>query len=73
MTLSPRFGLEFGYFIPGCGSDLPDLRPTVVRVRGVWSPGQAFVDIHYLHYGALLFLVTSLVTIGKKEPNQQAA
>jgi hypothetical protein len=49
-----RFGLEFGYFIPPCGSSLPDLRPELVK---------RFVDdIHYLHYGALLFLLTGLVT-----------
>ena len=45
-----RFGLEFGYFKPPCGSAIPDTRPAFVR---------HFVDdIHYLHYGALLFLVT---------------
>ena len=51
-----RFALEFGYFIPPCGSDLPDLRPAFVK---------HFVDdIHYLHYGALLFLATGVVTVG---------
>ena len=50
-----RFGLEFGFFLPPCGSDLPDLRPPLVK---------SFVDdLHYLHYGALLFLITGLVTI----------
>ena len=50
-----RFGLEFGYFKPSCGSDLPDERPAFVK---------HFVDdIHYLHYGALLFLITGLITI----------
>ena len=50
-----RFGLEFGFFLPPCGSDLPDLRPSLVK---------SFVDdIHYLHYGALLFLITGVVTI----------
>ena len=50
-----RFGLEFGFFLPPCGSDQPDLRPSYVK---------SFVDdIHYLHYGALLFLTTGLVTI----------
>ena len=50
-----RFGLEFGFFLPPCGSDLPDMRPSFVK---------SFVDdIHYLHYGALLFLTTGLVTI----------
>ena len=51
-----RFGLEFGFFIPPCGSHLPDLRPPFVK---------SFVDdIHYLHYGALLFLATGVVTVG---------
>ena len=50
-----RFGLEFGYFKPSCGSDLPDERPAFVK---------HFVDdIHYLHYGALLFLITGLAAI----------
>lgn len=50
-----RFGLEFGYFKPACGSGLPDERPAFVK---------HFVDdIHYLHYGALLFLITGLITI----------
>ena len=50
-----RFGLEFGYFKPACGSGLPDERPAFVK---------HFVDdIHYLHYGALLFLITGLAAI----------
>ena len=50
-----RFGLEFGYFKPPCGSPIPDERPEFVR---------HFVDdIHYLHYGAILFLITGVVTI----------
>ena len=50
-----RFGLEFGFFLPPCGSHLPDLRPAFVK---------SFVDdVHYLHYGAFLFLITGLVTI----------
>ena len=51
-----RFGLEFGFFIPPCGSHLPDLSPPFLK---------SFVDdIHYLHYGALLFLATGVVTVG---------
>merc|ERR1712063_199179 len=43
-----RFGLEFGYFKPPCGSPIPDERPEFVK---------HFVDdIPYLHYGAILFL-----------------
>lgn len=50
-----RFGLEFGYSKPSCGSGLPDLRPDFVK---------HFVDdIHYLHYGALLFVITGITTI----------
>jgi len=50
-----RFVLEFGYFIPPCGSPIPDERPTFVK---------HFVDdIHYLHYGALLFVTTGILTI----------
>ena len=50
-----RFGLEFGYFKPPCGSGIPDVRPQFVR---------HFVDdIHYLHYGAILFLITGVVTV----------
>ena len=50
-----RFGLEFGYFKPSCGSGLPDERPAFVK---------HFVDdIHYLHYGALLFLITGTAAI----------
>ena len=50
-----RFVLEFGYFIPPCGSDLPDDRPAFVK---------HFVDdIHYLHYGALLFIITAITAI----------
>ena len=50
-----RFGLEFGYFKPPCGSPIPDERPEFVK---------HFVDdIHYLHYGAILFIITGVVTI----------
>merc|ERR1712013_941916 len=50
-----RFVLEFGYFIPPCGSSIPDERPDFVK---------HFVDdLHYLHYGALLFIATGVFTI----------
>ena len=49
-----RFALEFGYFIPPCGSPIPDTRPNIVK---------QFVDIHYLHYGALLFVATGIFTM----------
>ena len=50
-----RFGLEFGFSKPGCGSGLEDTRPSFVR---------HFVDdVHYLHYGALLFIITGVTAI----------
>ena len=50
-----RFVLEFGFFIPPCGSSIPDERPTFIK---------HFVDdVHYLHYGALLFFATGALTI----------
>merc|ERR1712227_1070303 len=50
-----RFALEFGYSKPPCGSLIQDTRPAFVK---------AFVDdIHYLHYGAILFVITGAVTI----------
>jgi len=50
-----RFVLEFGYFIPPCGSSIPDKRPSFIK---------HFVDdVHYLHYGALLFVATGVLTI----------
>merc|ERR1712227_69128 len=50
-----RFALEFGYSKPSCGSLIQDTRPEFVKT---------FVDdIHYLHYGAVLFVVTGAVTI----------
>ena len=50
-----RFGLEFGFSKPGCGSGLEDMRPSFVR---------HFVDdVHYLHYGALLFIITGVTAI----------
>lgn len=48
-----RFGLEFGYSVPPCGSGLPDPRPEWVKT---WVGG-----FHYLHFGAALFGFTALV------------
>jgi hypothetical protein len=48
-----RFGLEFGYVVPSCGSDLPDPRPEWVKT---WVGG-----FHYLHFGTVLFLFTMIV------------
>jgi sodium/glucose cotransporter 1/sodium/glucose cotransporter 9 len=49
-----RFGLEFGYDIPGCGSNDPDPRPYWIQ--------RAIGDIHYLHFGLLLFGIVCVVT-----------
>ena len=48
-----RFGLEFGYSIPPCGSSDPDPRPEWVKT---WVG-----DFHYLHFGTVLFLFTMVV------------
>ncbi|XP_046654280.1 sodium/glucose cotransporter 4-like isoform X2 [Daphnia pulicaria] len=48
-----RFGLEFGYVIPPCGSGLPDPRPEIIK--------KIVGNVHYLHFGCILFLI-SLVT-----------
>lgn len=56
-----RFGLEFGYSIPPCGAKdengqfLMDPRPEIIkRIVG---------DIHYLHFGCILFVITLVVTV----------
>ncbi|XP_065570557.1 sodium/glucose cotransporter 1-like isoform X2 [Artemia franciscana] len=50
-----RFGLEFGYVIPPCGSVEPDTRPEVImRIVG---------DIHFLHFGCILFLITGFFAV----------
>lgn len=48
-----RFGLEFGYSVPPCGSPIPDPRPDWVKT---WVG-----DFHYLHFGTVLFLFTVVV------------
>ena len=42
-----RFGLEFGFDQPKCGSNLPDPRPEWVQ--------EIVGRFHYLHFGAFLF------------------
>jgi len=50
-----RFGLQFGFTSPSCGSGEEDTRPEIVK---------AFVDkFHYLHFGAFSFLLSGLVCI----------
>ncbi|XP_035701108.1 sodium/glucose cotransporter 4 isoform X2 [Folsomia candida] len=49
-----RFVMEFSFQSPTCGSGEVDSRPEWVR---------AFVDdIHYLHYGCIIFIVTLVIT-----------
>lgn len=70
-----RFGLEFGYVIPPCGKGssifknvalfkffilyylkgLPDPRPEIIK--------KIVGNIHYLHFGCILFLITLITTI----------
>jgi sodium/glucose cotransporter 1/sodium/glucose cotransporter 9 len=50
-----RFGLEFGYTIPACGSLEEDPRPEFVK--------RAVGDIHFLHFGCILFVIVCIVTI----------
>ena len=50
-----RFALEFVYPPPPCGSPDPDERPVFLI---------SFIDdFHYLHFGALLFLLTGLIAV----------
>jgi Na+/proline symporter len=46
-----RFIMEFSYSVPLCGSGLPDPRPAILS------------KVHYLHFGAILFVIVCVVTI----------
>ena len=52
-----RFGLEFGYSLPPCGTPADD--PSM--------PPEWWFDvvgkIHYLHFGIILFVISGTVTI----------
>lgn len=50
-----RFGLEFGYSIPPCGSTEVDQRPKAIK--------ELVGKIHYLHFGILLFAFCTIVAI----------
>ena len=50
-----RFGLEFAYIVPPCGSLDPDPRPDFVKI---WVG-----KVHYLHFGAALFFFSMLVSV----------
>merc|ERR1711884_179640 len=49
-----RFGLEFGYSEPPCGSSDP--KPP----EWLYS---AIKSVHYLHFGFILWIITGVVTI----------
>lgn len=48
-----RFGLEFGYVVPPCGSGLPDPRPVWVKY--------AVGNLNFLHFSPVSFVFTSVV------------
>ncbi|XP_059351175.1 sodium/glucose cotransporter 4-like isoform X2 [Daphnia carinata] len=50
-----RFGLEFGYVIPPCGTGLPDPRPEVIK--------KIVGNVHYLHFGCILFVISLVTTV----------
>ncbi|KAF2361701.1 Sodium/solute symporter [Trinorchestia longiramus] len=50
-----RFGLEFGYSIPPCGSLEEDPRPEIIKIL--------VGNIHYLHFSLLLWVISLAVTI----------
>ncbi|KAK8785907.1 hypothetical protein V5799_007715 [Amblyomma americanum] len=45
-----RFGWEFSYAVPSCGSTVQDPRPDVIA------------HMHYLHFGVLLFVISVIAT-----------
>ncbi|XP_035219556.1 sodium/glucose cotransporter 5-like [Stegodyphus dumicola] len=47
-----RFIWEFSYSVPSCASQEQDPRPDIIS------------KVHYLHFGILLFILSSAVTIG---------
>ncbi|XP_045030643.1 sodium/glucose cotransporter 1 isoform X3 [Daphnia magna] len=50
-----RFGLEFGYVIPPCGTGLPDPRPEIIK--------KIVGNVHYLHFGCILFVISLVTTV----------
>jgi len=50
-----RLILEFSYTVPPCGSEAQDTRPDIIiKLVG---------NVHYLHFGILLFLLSGLITV----------
>ncbi|GIY78589.1 hypothetical protein CEXT_61671 [Caerostris extrusa] len=56
-----RFIWEFSYTVPSCASQLPDPRPDIIS------------KVHYLHFGIILFVISSLVTIAVSYATQPIA
>ncbi|XP_042863337.1 sodium/glucose cotransporter 4-like [Penaeus japonicus] len=50
-----RFIIQFSYLVPTCGDDRPDPRPYLVKLM--------VGNVHYLHFGCILWLLTGLVTV----------
>ncbi|KAK3865504.1 hypothetical protein Pcinc_028899 [Petrolisthes cinctipes] len=50
-----RFIVQFSYVIPPCGSEEEDLRPWIVRTL--------VGNVHYLHFGCILWIITGIITI----------
>ena len=46
-----RFAWEYAYTVPPCGESEKDNRPPIIA------------DVHYLHFGCILFLLCVIVTI----------
>lgn len=45
-----RFAWEYAYTVPPCGEEDKDIRPAIIK------------DVHYLHFGCILFLLCIIVT-----------
>ncbi|KAF2361704.1 Sodium/solute symporter [Trinorchestia longiramus] len=50
-----RFGVEFSYLLPACGTGQPDPRPAAVKML--------VGNVHYLHFSCFLWLITIAVTV----------
>ncbi|XP_027237504.2 sodium/glucose cotransporter 4 [Penaeus vannamei] len=51
-----RFIVQFSYLVPTCGDSTPDPRPYLVKLL--------VGNVHYLHFGCILWLLTGVVTVG---------
>ncbi|KAK4293913.1 hypothetical protein Pmani_033422 [Petrolisthes manimaculis] len=50
-----RFVMEFAYVVPVCGDESEDNRPEIIKVL--------VGNVHYLHFGCILLVITLLVTV----------